>query len=284
MYLNSFKLINFLSFDTLEINFEKFTTIDNLEALKGFYIIKLFIALSEDHPEIIALIDNEKRPNKSKEMKFEILLNIHSYLYQYKIIIFNKQIVYEELFEISSEKKCIYQRIANELVFEDEPLSWNCPNSSSKTFLNTCASKNNLHGQNFYFFFKENILGDASWIKNSLNDYIIQLFKQENLQDNILTLLKDIPIINSEKNETKIFQFCDNVQELNLLLPSKMKFQNIWDLNTRNFLKVLIYLNWLEIIGGGIFILDNPEILTYLSYWRDCSNYYQDIQFLIVKK
>lgn len=277
MYIESFTIHNFLNFEHQVISFENFTTLENNTALKAFYIFKFLLTLSEEHPNLVTLICNEKRPFENEEISFEIVIHIYNYTYHYKIILKRGKVLYELFREIKIKPKIIYQRLENEVILDGEPILWNCPNHIFKPFLNTCATKNNYHGQTLFYFFKEKILGFSNWIKNSLNDDINDLFNNKTTA--ITSIIQDIPIIN---NNIFYYHYGDDVSNLNKLLTN-LSFENLKDSNTQLFFKINIYLLWLNIIEGGILIIDDKYSLKYLDYMKTSQKHYPNIQYIIIK-
>jgi len=274
MLIKSFSIYNFLNYDYYTINFDKFSTIKDVNVLKSLYVFKYLITLSEDHPELASLVTNEVKPKQDEETIFKLEVEVNSETYTYQLNVFNNEITFEEF---TNNNKLIYQRANNEIVLEEEPFIWNCENGKYKPFLNTCATSSNEPSTHFFYFMKEGLEGMAEWISSSLNDLVKNLFNDE--PDELLLLIRNINIYNNNSYTT--LKYPMDVEILNEL--TNFNFKNLMELRTRKFLKLNIFITWLSVIQGGILVIDDSDLLEFEEYINNYVNYLNNIQVLMIK-
>lgn len=275
MLIKSFSIYNFLNYDYYTINFDKFSTIKDVNVLKSLYVFKYLITLSEDHPELASLVTNEVKPKQDEETIFKLAVEVNSETYTYQLNVFNNEITFEEF---TNNNKLIYQRANNEIVLEEEPFIWNCENGKYKPFLNTCATSSNEPSTHFFYFMKEGLEGMAEWISSSLNDLVKNLFNDE--PDELLLLIRNINIYNNNNSYTTL-KYPMDVEILNEL--TNFNFKNLMELRTRKFLKLNIFITWLSVIQGGILVIDDSDLLEFEEYINNYVNYLNNIQVLMIK-
>lgn len=263
---------NFLSLNEGIYVFDNINKI-NEEGLKSFFILKYLITLSDTRPDLVTLIDNEKRPNRTLPLSFEIEVNLDNFNYQYFVSI-NNNSVFSEYLKIDNQ--LIFMRDDTKIILNNEVITWNCPNQKHKVFLDACATKADIKNDILYFF-KENILSITKITTNPLNDDIKKLFKNE--PSSLTPLIENIIIYNQN------YLYGDSLEKLNLILKennSKIKpFTNNEDIELNNFLQLNINLSWLIMIGGGILFLDK-SYLSYINYLTDFILIHKDTKIQIV--
>lgn len=272
--LKSFTVTNFLSINECTFSFDNSCeNFINEEGFKAFFILKFLITLSEQKPELVALINNEIRPNPLKALSFELKSIYNGYNYDYKITI-NQNCIIGEIFKINDS--LIFERTSSDIILNNEPITWNCPNQNHKVFLDACAVNDQVNN-NFLYTFKENILGLTNFCKNPLDDDITKLFSGES--SSITSLIKNILIID------EYYNFDDDVCKLNNILRKhnlNNHFFNQFDLRLQTFLKLNINLTWLVMIGGGTLFL-NDNYLCYQSYLKKFIDENNTIQIIFLK-
>ena len=77
MLIKTFSIYNFLNYDYYTINFNKFSTIKDVNVLKSLYVFKYLITLSEDHPELASLVTNEIKPKPDEETIFKLEVEVN---------------------------------------------------------------------------------------------------------------------------------------------------------------------------------------------------------------
>lgn len=257
--LKKFTVRNFLSLKDQTYEFNDFTPI-NEDALKAFFILKYLITLSDERPDLVTLIDNEKRPNRALPLILEVELDLNNDNYAYHVCIFNNRILGEHL---KINNKFVFERHKTQITLNNEVIVWQCPNQDHKVFLDACATKSVINND-FLYFFKENILSITGFTTNPLNDDIKKLFLNE--KNEVTSIIENITIYN------KTYIYPHNLEDLNLILKERNSsigpFNDINSLELRNFLKLNINLSWLLIVGGGVLFLEHAYY-SYANYLAD---------------
>ena len=274
MLIKTFSIYNFLNYDYYTINFNKFSTIKDVNVLKSLYVFKYLITLSEDHPELASLVTNEIKPKPDEETIFKLEVEVNEETYTYQLNVFNNEITFEEF---TNNGKLVYHRAKDEILLEEEPIKWNCENGKYKPFLNTCATSSNEPATHFFYFMKEGLEGMAEWISSTLNDLVKKLFNEE--EDELLLLIRNINIYTN--NDYSTLRYPMHIEILNEL--TKLNFKHLMELRTRKFLKLNIFLTWLSVIQGGILVIDDLDLKEFEEYIQNYTNYLNNVQVLMLK-